>query len=70
MSVRLLPSYLVFGVREPKPLQGFPPGKVRLRMRNKEFMRARVRTPDGIREFTVKEIDGHWMPSHEIGRNA
>lgn len=59
----------VFGISEPKPLKGFPPGKVRIKMRKSDFTLIRVKTPDGIREFLVKEEDGFWMPAFETGRN-
>jgi len=58
-----------YGTLEPKPTRGFPPGKLRLRMRTREFVRARVKTPDGIEEFAVKEQDGFWVPAHVTGSN-
>ena len=54
---------------EPKPTKGFPDGKIRWRMRDGEYILARVKTVEGIREFLVCEIDGYWMPNGEIGRN-
>jgi len=66
----ILKPKTLFGVMAVMPTRGFPPGKLRLRMRAKEFVRARVKTPDGIREFYVKEEDGHWVPTIEIARNS
>lgn len=63
------PVTLAFGVREPLPLRNFPPGRVRLRMRNRELMQAFVKTSDGIMEFIVKEQDGFWEPFAERNRN-
>lgn len=64
---------IIFAIREPKPLRGFPEGRVRLRLRNDEFARAFVRTPEGIRHFIVQETpDGFWepVPGCEQGRNV
>lgn len=58
-----------FGVQEPKPLKNFPPGKVRLRMRNNDFVHAYVKTSSSIRHFLVDEIDGFWVPILEQGAN-
>jgi hypothetical protein len=59
----------VWGVREPLPLEGFPQGKVRVRMRNDCVATAFVKTPKGITRFTIKEDDGKWKPHHILGRN-
>jgi hypothetical protein len=59
-----------FGITEPLPPKGFPDGRLRWCIRNDDFVLARVKTSDGIREFYVKEENGHWMPSFEKGRNA
>ena len=62
---------VLFGVNTapPKGMQGFPPGRIKVRQRNNDFARAYVRTPDGIRQFVIKEIDGAWVPFCEQGRN-
>lgn len=59
----------IFGNAPPKPLTGFPSGKTRLRIRGDDFVKARVRTSDGIREFVVIEENGHWVPGVELARN-
>lgn len=59
----------VFGMVEPKPLRGFPPGEVRLRLRYDCFARAFVRNESGIRHFYVEEVDGFWQPCFEQGAN-
>ena len=60
---------IVFGVTEPKPLRGFPPGKVRLRLRNEDFAHAFVSSESGTRHFYVEEADGFWQPIFEQGAN-
>ena len=54
---------------EPKPLEGFPEGKARIRIRSDEFTLVRVRTAEGIREFYPIEKDGKWHPHIEKPRN-
>ncbi|MEO5915583.1 MAG: hypothetical protein ABIS50_15220 [Luteolibacter sp.] len=56
-------------IMQPKPAKGFPPGRLRWKQRAGCFVLARVRTDAGIREFSVQEKDGFWMPLHERGRN-
>jgi hypothetical protein len=61
----------VFGVVEVKPLKGFPPGKVRIRMRHNDFVVVFIRPPNGgVRRFVIEERAGHWVPAHEIGANV
>jgi len=52
----------VFGVATPLPLKGFPRGRVRLRMRNDDFLVAFVKSARKIRRFIVAEKDGFWIP--------
>ena len=59
----------VFGVQELKPLHGFPAGKVRVKLRNNDYAKFYVRTPDGIRQFVAKDCGDFWQCSHEQGRN-
>lgn len=61
---------LVFGLRLPLPMRGFPEGKIRLRARITDFLKARVRTECGIREYYVREVDGYWEPAVETGFNV
>jgi hypothetical protein len=53
---------LIFGIREPKPARNFPPGRVRWLMRNDGFVKAAVRTPEGVRIFVVRDMGDAWEP--------
>ena len=61
----------ILGVCEPKPLAGFPDGRLKLRMRNKDFAKVFVRTTSSTRHFLVKESKDktYWIPGVELGRN-
>jgi hypothetical protein len=59
----------IWGVVEPKPLAGWPPGRVRLRIRNDGFVTAVVRTATSARRFYVMDTGTRWAPSWEIGAN-
>ena len=62
----------VFGLKDPMPLKGWPPGKltiVRIRLRKGCFAIAYVRHPGGIRQYTIKEQGGYWVPGFEQGQN-
>lgn len=65
----LIRKQLVYGVRPILPLKGFPCGKYRLRMRPEDCAVLYVKTADGIRCYTIKEEDGHWVPDMECGVN-
>ncbi len=69
MAVITIGESHLFGVSEPLPPKGFPEGRIRWRIRNNEFTRAYVKTPDGIRLFIVKQKGGYWVPGCEQGRN-
>ena len=69
MAATITKSNIIHGIMEPLPPKGFPPGRIRWRLRLGSFALARVKSPDGIREFYVKEENGHWMPYSEKGRN-
>jgi hypothetical protein len=71
MSARLVSigEKIVFGIAEPLPLRGFPPGKIRLRLRPDDFARAFVRMDNQARAYVIKEKDGFWIPFCEQGRN-
>ena len=57
-------TQLAFGVQEPLPLRGFPPGRSRIRMRTNDLVRVYIRPPGGgIREFIVTPRDGAWWPA-------
>lgn len=69
-AITVQKTNVVFGIPdEIKPLEGFPAGRVRLRLRPSEFVKAFVKTPTGIRKFFVEEKDGKWFPAYEQGRN-
>jgi hypothetical protein len=59
-----------FGVKDPLPLRGFPPGRARIRQRNDAFAVVFIRPPEGgIRQFAVEQRDGAWYPAFETGAN-
>ena len=60
------------GIREPKPFRNFPPGRIRLRMRNDAYARAFVRSEHGIRHFLIVDTGEHFEPRYEFeqGRNV
>ena len=63
-------SAALAGIREVKPLKGFPPGKIRIRLREEDLVRVYVwRKQRGIKEFLVKEVEGHWVPYLQVGEN-
>lgn len=59
----------VWGVQEPKPIVGLPPGKQRLRMRVKDAVKVYVRTEMGVRCFVLSDCGTHWGVAFETGRN-
>lgn len=62
-------SDMVWGVKPPLPLKGFPSGRVKLRLRNTDFAQGFVKTADGIRRFYIAEVGGFWTPKFEQGAN-
>tara|TARA_R110000751_G_scaffold138798_5_gene242515 strand:+ start:2322 stop:2834 length:513 start_codon:yes stop_codon:yes gene_type:complete len=60
----------LFGMHEPRPLAGWPAGKVRISMRAPKYAAGYVRPPGGgIREFRIYEAGGYWRPCYEQGAN-
>lgn len=63
-------GFFVWGMADRLPLQGFPAGRVRIRMRHNDWLRAYVRSSGGgMREFLVKREGGYWVPGIEQGAN-
>jgi hypothetical protein len=62
---------VVYGVKEPKPIVGAPPGRQRLCLRNNCAAELFVRTPDGIRLFILVERLDCWLVDLRLehGRN-
>lgn len=60
---------LAFGSTELKPLKGFPDGRIRIRVRNNEFVRVFVKSTNGIREFFAEDQGDCWTPAYEQGGN-
>ena len=59
-----------FGVKDPLPLHGFPPGRARIRQRSDAFTVVFIRPPEGgIRQFAVEPRNGAWWPAFETGAN-
>lgn len=60
----------VFGMHKIPNLIGFPPGRIRIRMRYGDFIVIFVKTAHGIRKFYPKiDRDGNWIPAYEIAVN-
>lgn len=52
----------MIGIYEPKPARGFPAGRVRWIMRNDQYLKAAVRTAEGVRIFIVADAGDAWEP--------
>ncbi len=59
----------VVGIRDPLPLDGFPAGKIRIRMTAGDLATASVRVPGGIRRFAIEQKAGKWIPAFEMCSN-
>lgn len=73
MSARVICGNAVFGMTEPKPIIGLPPGKLRLRLRNNAFSVGYLRTDTETIRFVIsRDADGNWIydPKLITGRNA
>jgi hypothetical protein len=53
---------MMIGIHEPKPARNFPPGRVRWLMRYDDYVKAAVRTPEGVRIFVVRDMGDAWEP--------
>jgi hypothetical protein len=61
----------LFAMCSPKPLKGWPDGKVRIKLRNAGYASGFVRAENGTtRHFLVHDDGSHWMPCHEQGVNV
>lgn len=67
--IALNTSNIVFDVREPLPLKGFPEGRAKICLRNDSFARVFIKTASGIRAFFIKEEAGCWVPDFELAAN-
>ena len=61
-----------FGVRPIPKLVGFPKGKLRIRMRNDDYVRIFIRTPRRFIATIPVEFGGRWhyFPAFNHGVNA
>jgi hypothetical protein len=65
-----IPGKIVWGVPEKTlAVKTDLPGRQRLRFRIKSFGKVFFKTPEQIRCFILTEVDGHWLPILEQGRN-
>jgi hypothetical protein len=69
MAAILSSRPVIFGLVPPLPLDGFPEGRTRVRIRENDFVRVFVKSPDGLRSFYISEVDGKWKPYAEFERN-
>jgi hypothetical protein len=58
-----------FGAVEILPLEGFPEGKVKIKIRPDDWVRIFIKTETGICEIIPQEKDGKWIPYFEKARN-
>ena len=60
-----------FGICEVKPIVGALPGRMKIRMRNKGFVRVYFKTENAIRCFIPEDKGDYWQINHELeqGRN-
>ena len=59
-----------YGMQGPFPLNGFPEGKARIRMRSNSFPVVFIFQPGkSIRKFLVAVKDGCWVPYQEVQAN-
>jgi hypothetical protein len=64
---------IVYGVPEKiQPIHDCPPGRMRLRFRQRKAGMAYFKTPGGIRSFIIERRKGQWFinPKLEQGRNV
>lgn len=64
--MKIISSPAVFGIMESKPLKGFPPGKIRLKIQSDDFAFAYVETEEGTRKFAIIEQNGFWIAGPEL----
>lgn len=60
MAVCINSPRVIWGVKEPRPIVGAPPGKQRLRMTNKSFAKLFVWNGKSIREFILIDDGDIW----------
>ena len=69
MATTQMGMTIVVGAHEPRPIEGLPPGRVRLRF-SARAARIFVRPPEGgIREFVIEDDHGKWKCGPEIRAN-
>jgi len=69
MAAIIINNRVPFGLVDPLRVEGFPEGRVKIRIRPGEFVRIFIKTQNGIREFYPKEENGKWVPNIEKARN-
>jgi len=70
MAKIYLPPSIPFGLVEILPLSGFPQGKVKIKMRDDNFVKIFVKSENEIQAFYPEEKDGVWIPSYKIEQNT
>lgn len=61
---------LVTGIKPMKPIEGLPPGKVRIRQRATTAMKVYVRDDRSTRCFLCIDAGDVWKADIETGRNV
>ncbi len=59
----------VFGIIENKPIRGLPEGRRRLRFRPDDFLRAYVKTANGLEGYYLKDEGSHYVAGICFSKN-
>lgn len=61
---------IAFGNQQELPLEGFPSGRAKIKIRQDDFVRVYIKSDESIREFVVEEKDGKWVPAFQTQSNS
>ena len=70
MTITSKGTAYIFGVPdEVKPIHGLPRGKMRLRLRHREWAKVFVRAENSIVGFHLVNCGSHWALGAKVGEN-